>query len=248
MRLGPLLILASVIGLVVPGLASGYGNGGNGDGGAGAELHEHASGRVSWIPNPNGKGVIEPSVWRGPRPAGPFEEDTSIQDALDELARGRGSTYSDEDVRKNMEWAKRAGVLRGIKIPPELIPYLQKASPQTSAAQSSTSPSSPPTRTSSGRQSTPSPRQAGSTPTTTQKTGTSRRAKRDARVGNYMTIGLNVWAWRNQRIKQGNPPTSAEIEAKVRTEVVKNKVQNLKPRDINKMVRKVKRFLRYFSY
>ena len=224
MRLGLLFILAVVIGLIVPGLASGYGNGGNGGSGAGAELHEHASGGVSWIPNPNGKGVIGSSVWRGPRPAGPFEEDTSIQDALDELARGKGSTYSDEDVRKNMEWAKRAGVLRGIKIPPELIPYLQKANPQTASGQSS------------------------STPATSQNTGTSRRAKRDAKVNNYVAIGLNVWAWRDQRIKQGNPPTSAEIEAKVVTEITKNKVQNLKPRDINKMVRKVKRFLRYLPY
>jgi hypothetical protein len=164
MRLGLLFILTVVIGLIVPGLASGYGNGGNGGSGAGAELHEHASGGVSWIPNPNGKGVIGSSVWRGPRPAGPFEEDTSIQDALDELAQGKGSTYSDEDVRKNMEWAKRAGVLRGIKIPPELIPYLQKANPQTASGQSSTVPSSQPTRTSSGRQSTPSPRQPRSTP------------------------------------------------------------------------------------
>ena len=224
MRLGLLLILAFVIGLIIPGLTSGYGNGGNGGSGAAAELHEHASGGVSWIPNPNGKDIIGSSVWRGPRPAGPFEEDTSIQDALDELARGKGSTYSDEDVRKNMEWAKRAGVLRGIKIPPELIPYMEKADPQTAPDKSS------------------------STPSTTQKTGTSRRAKRDDKVANYVAIGLNVWAWRDQRIKQGNPPTTAEIEAKVRTEVVKNKVQNLKPRDINKMVRKVKRFLRYFSY
>ena len=123
-----------------------------------------------------------------------------------------------------MEWAKRAGVLAGIKIPPELIPYVEKAGPQTAPDKSS------------------------STPATTQKTGTSPRSKRDDKVANYVAIGLNVWAWRDQRIKQGNPPTTAEIEAKVRTEVVKNKVQNLQPRDINKMVRKVKRFLRYFSY
>ena len=98
MRLGLSCILAFVIGLIVPGVASGYGNGGNGGSGAGAEVHEHASEGGSLIPNPNGKGVRGSSVWRGPRPAGPFEKDTSIQDALDDLAQGIGSTYSDEDV------------------------------------------------------------------------------------------------------------------------------------------------------
>jgi hypothetical protein len=109
-----------------------YGGGGGGGGNGGAEDHEHASGGVSWTPNPNGEGVIGSSVWRGPRPAGPFQEDKSIQDALDDLVRGMGTEFTDEQVRANMDWARRAGVLEGIKVPSKLTAFLNPSGSQTS--------------------------------------------------------------------------------------------------------------------
>jgi len=228
MRTILVVLLAVMIGLLAPTqLVFAYGGGGGGGGaGAGAEDHEHASGGVSWTPNPNGEDVIGSSVWRGPRPPGPFQADKAIQDALDDLVQGAGPTYSDEQVKENLEWAQRAGILRGIKIPAELLRFMPQGGSQGASSQSS------------------------GTPSSTQQAGTSKSAQRDAKVANYVAIGLDVHSWYKQQQAQGKTVTPAQIEAKVRAEVIKYKLKNMTQRDLNravqKITKKVKKYLAFF--
>lgn len=208
MRTAGVIILALAISLIMPvrsALAYGNGNGnGNGDT---AEDHEHASGGVSWLPNPNGDGVIGSSLWRGPRPAGPFEEGKSIQDALEELARGLGSEFSEEDARKNMEWARRTGILRGIKVPPELARLLNKGSPQASSVKPASAP-----------QKTPTPQDL------RQARRAARRAKREAEA---IDLVFDTLDFVEKKKKQGNPATAPEIDAHVKKKIIKQKTKGV---------------------
>ena len=206
MRTAGVIILALAISLIMPvRSALAYGNGnGNGDT---AEDHEHASGGVSWLPNPNGDGVIGSSLWRGPRPAGPFEEGKSIQDALEELARGLGSEFSKEDARKNMEWARRTGILRGIKVPPELARLLNKGSPQASSVKPVSAP-----------QKTPTPQDL------RQARRAARRAKRELEV---IDLTFDTLDFIKKKKKQGNPATAPEIDAHVKKKIIKQKTKGV---------------------
>jgi hypothetical protein len=203
-----IIILALAISLIMPARSAlAYGNGnGNGNGDT-AEDHEHASGGVSWQPNPNGDGVIGSSLWRGPRPAGPFEEGKSIQDALEELARGLGSEFSEEDARKNMEWAKRTGILRGIKVPPELARLLKKGSPQASSVKPASAP-----------QKTPTPQDL------RQARRAARRAKREAEA---IDVVFDTLDFIKKKKKQGNPATAPEIDAHVKKKIIKQQTKGV---------------------
>ena len=230
MRTILVVVLAVLIGLSVPAplvFAYGGGGGGGGGAGAGAEDHEHASGGVSWAPNPNGEDVIGSSVWSGPHPEGPFQADKSIQDALEELAQGAGSIYSDDQVRENLEWAQRAGILRGVEIPPGLARFLTRGGSTSATSQS--------TGTASG---------------TPQQTAPDKSAQRDAKVADYVSIGLDVYVWYKEQQAQGKNVTPEEMEGRIRAEVINYKVKNATPEDVNKAVqkiaKKVKKFLAFF--
>jgi hypothetical protein len=104
------LICAAALMLVVP--AHGVFAYGNGGGNGGDESHEHYAAGVSCIPNPNGEGVIGSSIWSGPRPAGPFEEAKSIQDAWQDLLSGyKDGKYSRDQVREIVQWANKWNLL-----------------------------------------------------------------------------------------------------------------------------------------
>ena len=219
MRKVVFIALVLAIALVAPSqsvLAYGGGGGGAGAGGAGAEDHEHASGGVSWTPNPNGEGVIGSSVWRGPRPAGPFQADKSIQDALDDLVRGMGSEFTDDQVKTNMEWAQRAGVLEGVKVPPELTRFVTPAASQTGSKQTTGLTSGQPSTGSSGQTSTPAQ--------TRQRSKQARRAKKEAQA---LGILFNTLNWAKQQKKQGKSPSAQDIKNKVKKQIIKQKTKGV---------------------
>jgi hypothetical protein len=213
------IALVLTIVLVVPSqsvLAYGGGGGGAGGAGAGAEDHEHASGGVSWTPNPNGEGVIGSSVWRGPRPAGPFQADKSIQDALDDLVRGMGSEFTDEQVKANMEWAQRAGVLEGVKVPPELTRFVTPAASQSGSGQTTSPSSGQPSTGSSGQTSPPA-----------QTPQTSKQARRAQKMADAIDIGIDTLDWLKQQKKQGKSPSAQDIENHVKKQVIKQKTKGV---------------------
>jgi hypothetical protein len=125
-----------------------------------------------------------------------------------------------------MEWAQRAGILRGIKIPPELLRFMPQGGSQGTSGQSS------------------------GTSSSTPQAGTSKSAQRDAKVADYVAIGLDVHSWYKQQRAQGKTVTPQQIEAKVRAEVIKYKIKNMTQRDLNKAVKKittkVKKYLAFF--
>jgi len=219
--------LALAIALVLPTqsvLAYGGGGGGGGAGaGAGAEDHEHASGGVSWTPNPNGEGVIGSSVWRGPRPAGPFQDDKAIQDALDDLVSGMGSEFTDDQVKANMDWARRAGVLEGVKIPPELTRFVTPPASQSGSGQTPSTSSGQPSTGSSGQTSTP----AQTPPTSKQARSAKKQARRAKRLADAIGIGFDTLNWAKQQKKKGKPPSAQDIENHAKKQVIKQKTKGV---------------------
>lgn len=211
------LLLAII--LIVPTqsvLAYGGGGGGGGGAGGGAEDHEHASGGVSWTPNPNGEGVIGSSVWRGPRPEGPFQDDKSIQDALDDLVSGMGSEFTDEQVKANMDWAQRAGVLEGVKIPPELTRFFQPSGSHSGSGQTTSTASGQPGTGSSGQTSPP-----------TKTPPTSKQARRLKRLADAIGIGLDTLNWIKEQKKKGKNPNVQDIKNHAKKQVIKHKTKGV---------------------
>jgi hypothetical protein len=213
-RVTSIIVLILAISLMMPARSVlAYGNGGNGNGDT-TEDHEHASGGVSWTPNPNGEGVIGSSVWQGPRPAGPFQADKSIQDALEDLARGAGTEYTDKQVRENMEWARRAGLLEGIEVPPELAQFLQQKSSQVTAVKSS-----PPPKTA-----TPPPQKK---PTLQELYRARRAAKRARKQAQAIDILFDTLDYYNEGKKKGKTPSAQQLKAHVQKKVIKQKTKGV---------------------
>jgi len=211
------IVLALVISLTVASnTCLAYGGGGAGGAGAGAEDHEHASGGVSWTPNPNGEGVIGSSVWRGPRPSGPFQADKSIQDALDDLVRGMGTEFTDEQVKANMEWAQRAGVLEGVKVPSELTRFLTPPASQPGSGQTTSASSGQPSTGSSGQTTAPA-----------QKSQTSKQARRAQKQAQAIGIVFRTLDWLKQQKKQGKTVRAQDIENHVKKQIIKHKTKGV---------------------
>ena len=92
-----------------------YGGGG-GDGGGASEAEDGFSGggAVSWSENPNGLDVMGSSIWAG-QPEnlkkGPYQPGTAVEDAEQDLLDGfKSGEYSSEEVKKNLQWAKKSRI------------------------------------------------------------------------------------------------------------------------------------------
>lgn len=136
----------------VPSTVVGYGGGGGGDGDSNTDIfssaESHASGGVSWAPNPNGSDVMGSSIWDG-RPEnihhGPYQPDKAVQDAEAELLEGlKDGNYTPAQVKEQLEWAQRVG----IQLSPQAIKKLNEINnpPSAAPAQTSTSPSKTPAK------------------------------------------------------------------------------------------------------
>ena len=114
-----------------PNSAFAYGGGGGADISQ-LEDSSFGGGAVSWGSNPNGANVRGSSIWHG-RPEniekGPYQADTAVQDAEQDLLDGFNSgEYTADEVKTNLEWAQNVGIaisdeaqqtLDNIKNPPK---------------------------------------------------------------------------------------------------------------------------------
>ena len=114
MRVMKVVMIVLAVSLLLPwNSAFAYG-GGSGGGVSQAEDNSFGGGAVSWSSNPNGLDVMGSSIWHG-RPEnltkGPYQPDTAVEDAEQDLLDGfKRGEYTSEEVKENLQWAKKAGI------------------------------------------------------------------------------------------------------------------------------------------
>lgn len=114
MRVVKVVMIVLAVSLLLPwNSAVAYG-GGSGGGTSQSDDSSFSGGAVSWSKNPNGLDVIGSSIWHG-RPEnlakGPYQPGAAVEDAEQDLLDGfKSGEYTSEEVKENLQWAKKARI------------------------------------------------------------------------------------------------------------------------------------------
>ena len=109
-----------------------------------------------------------------------------------------------------------AGLLEGVKVPPELARFFQSSGSQSGSGQTAGSSSGQPSTGSSGQTSSP-----------TKTPPLSKQARRLKRLSDAVGIGLQTLGWIKEEKKKGNSPSVQDIKNHAKKQVIKQKTKGV---------------------